>query len=200
MKENLVKRHDKLCRVCGIDLTTQNMYKSSQKKSDWRCKECHYEQKDNHRRDKRLRNTMLYVFWADDEPIYIGSSSKGRARILEHIKGKSHLKRDIDDWRDEGLTKISYHIYTYDIPNSEEYDEEELKFFYGLFRDKTYTLEYCLIRLLEPRLNQEYNRYCDFKFKYTKESWERYAYGFSKHFLRKPSYWTDISIDELELM
>lgn len=90
----------KYCSICGEVLDIDTWGKSY-------CKTCRAEYNKTYYTDKVAGQRFVYSLWAGDRCIYVGSCIS-RYRIIQHLRGGTHLKLDPGQWAALKLDKLIY--------------------------------------------------------------------------------------------
>ena len=90
----------KYCSICGEVLDIDTWGKSY-------CKTCRAEYNKTYYTDKVAGQRFVYSLWAGDRCLYVGSCIS-IYRVVQHLKGGTHLKLDSEKWIALGLDKLIY--------------------------------------------------------------------------------------------
>lgn len=98
---NIENNKEKYCSICGEVLDIDTWGKSY-------CRTCRAAYNQDYYKDKVSAKRFVYMLvGADDKVLYCGST-KGKYRVIYHLKGLTHLELQEQDWEQLGLNKLVY--------------------------------------------------------------------------------------------
>lgn len=90
----------KYCSICGEVLDIDLWGKSY-------CRTCRAEYNQVYYKDKVAGQRFVYSLWAGNRCIYVGSCIS-IYRVVQHLRGGTHLRLDPEKWIALGLTRLIY--------------------------------------------------------------------------------------------
>ena len=96
-----IVNEEKYCSICGEVLDIDTWGKSY-------CKTCRAEYNKTYYTEQVAGKRFVYILLGQDNRcLYVGST-KGKYRVIYHLKGLTHLELQEQDWIQLGLTKLIY--------------------------------------------------------------------------------------------
>ncbi len=153
---NIENNKEKYCSICGEVLDINTWGKSY-------CRTCRAAYNQDYYINKVANRRFIYSLWAGDRCIYVGSCIS-IYRVVQHLKGGTHLKFSPEQWAALDIDKLIYTDVTditYD--NKERRYIEKLWFdmFSPLFNKENPMNEVIDIERMEILEDLIYNHYID---------------------------------------
>lgn len=96
-----IVNEERYCSICG-EVLELDMYGKSY------CKTCRADYNKTYYTEQVASKRFVYILLGkDDKVLYVGST-KGKYRVIYHLKGLSHLELKEQDWIQLGLTRLIY--------------------------------------------------------------------------------------------